>query len=205
MGGVTRDAGMRAYYEARAEEYDDWWETAGLHAARERPGWDEEVRDLVALLEALPARRTLDVACGTGYLTRHLPGEVTGIDQSPAMLEVARAQAPHARLLEGDALALPFPAGAFERVFTGHFYGHLLPGERERFLAEARRVAPELVVADTALREGVGAEQWEERPLKDGSRHRVYKRFFDPGVLAAELGGGETLYAGRWFVVVRSQ
>jgi ubiquinone/menaquinone biosynthesis C-methylase UbiE len=195
---------MRAYYDARAAEYDDWWETAGLHAARERPGWDGEVQDLIAVLRALPPRRTLDVACGTGYLTRHLPGEVTGIDQSAAMLAEARESAPRAELVQGDALELPFPDGAFERVFTGHFYGHLLPGERERFLAEARRVAPELVVADTALRDGVLPEQWEERPLKDGSRHRVYKRFFDPDVLAAELGGGETLYAGRWFVVVRS-
>jgi hypothetical protein len=120
------------------------------------------------------------------------------------MLAVARESAPHVELVEGDALELPFEDRAFERVFAGHFYGHLLPGERERFVTEARRVAPELVVADTALRDGVAPEQWEERPLKDGSRHRVYKRFFDPAALAAELGGGEAVFAGRWFVVVRS-
>jgi hypothetical protein len=32
----------------------------------------------------------------------------------------------------------------------------------------------------------------------------VFKRFFEPAELAAELGGGETLFAGRWFVAVRS-
>jgi len=32
----------------------------------------------------------------------------------------------------------------------------------------------------------------------------VYKRWFTPEGLAAELGGGETLFAGRYFVVVRS-
>lgn len=202
---MTRDPGMRAYYQARAEEYDDWWEGAGLHAARERPGWHAEVGQLTAVLEALPARRTLDVGCGTGFLTRHLPGEVTGLDQSAAMLDVARERVPRASFVEGDALELPFPAGAFERIFTAHLYGHLLDGERERFLEEARRVAGELVVADTARREDVPAEQWEERVLGDGSRHRVYKRFFEPSPLAAELGGGEALHAGRWFVVVRSR
>jgi ubiquinone/menaquinone biosynthesis C-methylase UbiE len=202
---MTRDPGMRAYYQARAEEYDQWWEGTGLHAARERPGWHAEVARLIAVLRALPARRTLDVGCGTGFLTRHLPGEVTGLDQSAAMLDVARERAPHACFVEGDALELPFEDGAFERIFTAHLYGHLLDGERERFLREAWRVAGELVVADTARREEVPAEQWEERALTDGSRHRVYKRFFEPSALAAELGGGEALYAGRWFVVLRSR
>ena len=103
----------------------------------------------------------------------------------------------------GDALSLPFDDGSFDRVFTGHFYDHLQPGERERFLAEARRVAGELVVADSALREGVEPVQWQERVLNDGSRHTVYKRYFTGEGLAEELGGGEVLMDGAWFVVVR--
>ena len=38
---------------------------------------------------------------------------------------------------------------------TGHFYGHLEEAERVRFLAEARRVAAELVVIDSAAAHGV--------------------------------------------------
>ena len=34
----------------------------------------------------LALARTLDVACGTGFLTRHLRGELTALDQSEAML-----------------------------------------------------------------------------------------------------------------------
>jgi hypothetical protein len=33
---------------------------------------------------------------------------------------------------------------------------------------------------------------------------RVYKRFFTPEGLAAEVGGGRVLHAGRWFVMVAS-
>ena len=36
----------------------------------------------------------------------------------------------------------------------------------------------------------------------DGTRHRVYKRFFRGADLAAELGGGEVLHDGAWFTVV---
>ncbi len=159
---------------------------------------------MCSVVAALPPARTLDVACGTGFLTRHLRGEVTGLDASEGMIEVARERMPDARFVVGDGLALPFADGEFDRVFTGHFYDHLQPGERERFLAEARRVARELVVADSALREGVEPEQWQERVLNDDSRHTVYKRYFTGAGLAEELGGGEVLHDGPWFVVVRA-
>lgn len=202
MARQVVDDRMRAYYDRRAREYDDWWLGTGLFAVRERPGWQEEVGQLVQVVGDLPAARVLDVACGTGFLTRHLRGEVVALDQSEAMTEIAAARVPHARVLQADAVPLPFADGAFDRLFTSHFYGHLLREEREAFVAEARRVARQLVVVDSALREGVGPEGWQERVLNDGSRHRVYKRFFTATSLTAELGGGEVLHAGRWFVAV---
>jgi demethylmenaquinone methyltransferase/2-methoxy-6-polyprenyl-1,4-benzoquinol methylase len=196
---------VREYYDRRAAEYDDWYRGTGLYAELDRPGWDDEVAVLCAALAALPRARTLDVACGTGFLTRHLPGEITALDQSPAMLREARRQAPGCRFVQGEAIPLPFADGEFERIVTGHFYGHLDEDERVRFLAEARRVAPELVVIDSALREGVASEERQQRRLTDGSTFEVYKRYFTAEALAAELGGGETLHAGRWFVAVRSR
>jgi len=195
---------VKAYYERRAREYDDWYLERGRFTGRDRPGWSEEVDQLRRALEALPAARTLDVACGTGFLTRHLPGEIVGFDQSESMLEEGRRQAPNATFATGDALELPFPDGSFKRVFTAHFYGHLEEADRLRFLGEARRVATELIVVDSALRPDVEPEELQERILNDGSRWEVYKRYFTPAGLADELGGGSTLLAGRWFVAVRS-
>lgn len=193
---------MRAYYDRRAGEYDDWWLGRGLYAERERPGWAEEVDRLIAVLAGLAPARVLDVACGTGFLTRHLRGEVSGIDQSQAMVAIAAARVPRAHIARGDAVPLPFADGAFDRVVTAHFYGHLQGDERAAFVAEARRVGTELVVVDSALRDGVDPEEWQERLLTDGSRHRVYKRYFAAAELADELGGGEVLMVGRWFVAV---
>jgi ubiquinone/menaquinone biosynthesis C-methylase UbiE len=193
---------MRAYYDRRARTYDDWWLETGEFADRGRPGWSGEVADLFRVLESLPPARVLDVACGTGFLTRHLRGEVVGLDQSETMVAIASKRLPGGRVVQGDAVPLPFEDGEFDRVLTSHFYGHLLPEEREAFLAEARRVGSELVLVDAALRDDVEPEGWPERTLPDGSRYRVYKRFFTGEGLAAELGGGRVLHEGRWFVAV---
>ena len=195
---------MKQYYDRRAPEYDEWYEGTGRFAERERPAWRKLLGELARTLAALPPARTLDVACGTGYATRWLPGEITGLDQSARMLAIASDRLPAARFVQADGLELPFPDDAFERVTAMHFYGHLEDADRRRFLAEARRVAPELVVVDSALREDVEPEEWQERILNDDSRWTVYKRYFAADGLLAELGGGRTLHAGRWFVAVSS-
>jgi len=158
---------------------------------------------LVAVVGGLAPARTLDLACGTGFLTRHLRGFVVGVDQSRAMVAVAQSRLPDGLAIAGDALDLVVADGSFERVFTAHFYGHLPPGERGAFLAEARRVGAELVVVDSALRPGVEAEQVQAGP-HDGSRHRVFKRYLTAGQLASEIGG-EVLLDGDWFVAARTR
>jgi ubiquinone/menaquinone biosynthesis C-methylase UbiE len=195
---------VKEYYDRRAPEYDDWWLGRGPFAARERPGWESELAAIAALLQGLGPARTLDVACGTGFLTQHLPGEVTGIDQSASMVGFAGERLPAASFVVGDALALPFADESFERLFSSYFYCHLEEPERLGFLAEARRVAPELIVMGSCAENGEEDTRWEERLLQDGSRWQVFKRVFEPAALAAELDG-EVLHAGRWFVLVRSQ
>jgi ubiquinone/menaquinone biosynthesis C-methylase UbiE len=194
---------MKVYYDQRAAEYDDWYLGTGLYADRPRPGWHEELWEVEKIVADLPPARTLDVACGTGFLTRFLRGKVSGLDQSERMIEIAALRVPGGHFTVGDGLELPFADHSFDRVMAGHFYGHLNEHERLRFIVEARRVAGELVVIDAALRDGVQPEEVQERTLNDGSRHRVYKRYFEPTALAAELGGGHVLHAGTWFVVVQ--
>lgn len=188
---------MKAYYDARAPEYDDWWH---WHE-EEHP---DETSALIHTIESLPAKHTLDVACGTGFLTRHVQGEIVGIDASESMLAISQSRVPMAEFVRAEALELPFTDDSFERIFTGHFYGHLESEDRLKFLAEARRVAPELVIVDSATRPDSPAESMQERVLNDGSRWEVFKRYFTGTQLAEELGGGEVLFEGHWFVVVRS-
>ena len=151
----------------------------------------------------MSAVRVLDVACGTGFLTRHLRGEVTGLDQSEAMLEIARRRVPWAEFVRGDAFRMPFADRSFGRVFASFFYGLLPLEDRDSFLAEARRVADgRLVLVEPTPEWGPrgGAAGWEERILSDGSRYRIYRRYFPAEAFAEELGG-RILFAGRWVVM----
>jgi SAM-dependent methyltransferase len=205
-GSIERTLGaLKAYYDRRAPEYDEWYLRLGRFDGLERPNWDDDLRALERSIASLSPARTLDVGCGTGFLTRHLRGDIVGLDQSEAMLDIARARMPAASFVRGDALRrLRFADASFDRVFTAHFYGHLEPGERAHFLAEARRLAREMVVVDSAPRPDREREERQERFLNDGSCWEVYKRYFTARELAQELGGGEIVLENRWFVAVRS-
>jgi len=122
---------MRRYYDARAAEYDEWYLGTGRFAERDRPGWEDELAAVAGVLAALPPARTLDVACGTAFLSRHLRGLVVGIDQSPAMVEVARRKAAAEGLAGriefrvGDAHALDDEAGSFDVAIAHTLVSHV--------------------------------------------------------------------------------
>ena len=73
----------------------------------------------VASLGLPPGARVLDLACGTGDLSRDLADagyEPVGLDRSDGMLAAARTRAP---LVRGDGEALPFPDGSLDGVVCG--------------------------------------------------------------------------------------
>lgn len=187
---------QKRYYDLRAGEYDSTsWEAADTGAR-------EQAAAVIDAIAALPPAPTLDVACGTGFLSLHLRGEVTLLDASKEMLAIAATRLPSARLVHADALPLPFPDDSFGRIFSSAFYDHLRPPERARFLAEAQRVADELVLVEQT-RGAAHEEGREERFLESGERHEVYITYFSPDSLLAELGGGDTLFVGESMLVVQ--
>lgn len=68
------------------------------------------------------AGSVLDVGCGTGFCLERIAAEcdnVTGIDLSPGMLEVARAkQLPNSQWLCADMEAMPLPSNAFDLIVS---------------------------------------------------------------------------------------
>lgn len=185
---------MKEYYDRLAPEYEEN-EAARKEALEDIPG-------LLHAISLLPPARVLDVACGTGSLTRHLGTGATGLDQSEAMLEIARERVPWADFVRGDAFRMPFADRSFDRAFASFFYGLLPLPDRGCFLAEARRVADELILVEpTPEWEPTGrVEGWEERGLSDGSRYEIYRRYFTAEALTEELDS-RILFAGRWVVM----
>lgn len=86
----------------------------------------------------------LDVACGTGVLTRAAAtrvgfgGAVTGLDRNDGMLAVARRMAPGLDWRLGTAEALPFPDASFDAVVSQ--FGLMFFEDRVAALAEMHRV-----------------------------------------------------------------
>ena len=71
-----------------------------------------------------PGHRVLDVACGTGIVTRTAAdlvapaGRAVGVDLNEAMLSVARRVRPAIEFRQGDAALLPFGDESFDRVLS---------------------------------------------------------------------------------------
>jgi ubiquinone/menaquinone biosynthesis C-methylase UbiE len=81
--------------------------------------------DLVEVARLQPSERVLDVACGTGVVTRLVAkrvgaaGTVAGLDSNPSMLAVARARTPPNVSIdwyEATAESMPLPDGSFDVV-----------------------------------------------------------------------------------------
>ncbi|MBL7256432.1 class I SAM-dependent DNA methyltransferase [Paractinoplanes lichenicola] len=104
---------QRAYYEARAGEYDEWWYRQGRYALApdERERWLTAVAFAERTLDEFrPSGDVLEFACGTGLWTRHLArhaGTVLAVDASPAMIDCNRARrlGDHVRYRQADIFA----------------------------------------------------------------------------------------------------
>jgi ubiquinone/menaquinone biosynthesis C-methylase UbiE len=123
---------------------DEAWQTLVRDMLAGRPR-----RDLVAAADAVRATgmsqpSVLEVGCGSGYYCRILPHLLgrpigyTGLDYSPAMVDLARQRYPRSRFCVGDATSLPFGNASFDVVFNAAALMHI-PNYRAA-VAEARRV-----------------------------------------------------------------
>ena len=107
----------------------------------------------VELAQRLPRELhgpVLEIACGTGLVTRELRNrldpavQLVATDLSSVMLDYARNRPQSQVGIDwriADAMALPFDTGAFDAVVSG--FGMMFPPDRLAALKEARRVLRE--------------------------------------------------------------
>jgi demethylmenaquinone methyltransferase/2-methoxy-6-polyprenyl-1,4-benzoquinol methylase len=142
--GEQRAAKVNDLFAAIARHYDllNDLQSFGLHRH-----WKHRVVELAAVRPGQPA---LDVCCGTGDIALALArggSEVTGLDFSRAMLEIAenrrlksaQSATPNPKFIQGDAQQLPFPDNSFDAVTVG--YGLRNLSSWETGLGEMLRVA----------------------------------------------------------------
>ena len=159
--------------------------------------------DLVERVDPQPGMRVLDVACGTGAVTRLvaprvLPGgQAVGFDFSPAMLEIARSlEVDGVEWHEGDAASLPFSDSEFDVLLcqqgmqfmpdkpaaAGEMARVLRPGGRAAISCWKTEAENPLAAAISAAAEAVG---WTEAAEGFGTPFS----FGDPDALESLLTG----------------
>jgi ubiquinone/menaquinone biosynthesis C-methylase UbiE len=144
--------------------------------------WRTAENSAAYLLPRLRAgQRLLDVGCGPGTITvdlaaRVAPGEVIGVDRSPAVIAQA-GTAPNVRFATGDVYALDFEDGSFDVVHAHQVLQHLTdPVAALREMRRVLRSGGTLAVRDSDY----GAFTWAPAsPVLDGwlaLYHQVTRR-----------------------------
>jgi SAM-dependent methyltransferase len=114
-------------FDARADDYE-----------RARPGWPPDA--VAAVLERFGAGKIVDLAAGTGKLTRVIAEQadtVIAVEPVEGMRRVLREQLPHVRAMSGTAEAIPLPDNSIDTVFVGEAFHWF---DAPRALAEIARV-----------------------------------------------------------------
>jgi len=119
--------------------------TAAAYEARLVPAlFQPWVEPMAKAAQLCAGQHVLDVACGTGALTRSLPelvgrtGSVVGLDTNPGMLAVAERIAPNVDWRQGNVDGLPFENESFDAVLCQ--FGLMLFPEPIAALREMERV-----------------------------------------------------------------
>lgn len=136
---------VRAMFASIAHAYDL---NNRLHSLGRDQSWR---RAAVRMAGVKPTDRVLDIACGTGDLTRAFADAgaagVTGADFTPQMLDIARTKRRHPKddptrttitYEQADATALQYPDASFDIVSIA--FGLRNVSDPARALAEFRRV-----------------------------------------------------------------
>ncbi len=227
-GPVDDDADLlaeqRAYYRARAPEYDEWWQRRGRYdrGEAERVEWDRQVAVLDQALASFGAvGQVLELAGGTGWWTQRLAqtaDALTVVDASAETLAHNRARVGRddvsyrvADLFEWrpeqryDVVFFSFWLSHVPRARFGEFWSLvrdcLAPGGRAFLIDNREDPQPTSPAKDPYVEEYL--PDLHRRRLADGSEWRVVKVMYEPDelteLIAAE-GWSASIDGTRWFL-----
>jgi demethylmenaquinone methyltransferase/2-methoxy-6-polyprenyl-1,4-benzoquinol methylase len=188
---------MKAYYAARAPEYDDWWFRRGRYDLGEEGNarWAAEAAEVEAALDAHgPLGSVVELAAGTGLWTRHLVGRATrvlALDASAETLAINRERTGgRVEYRLADLFAWE-PDERLDCCFFGFWLSHVPEARFDAFWDTVRRASDRFFLVDSAA--GDPAHLWETagevetRRLSDGREFEIVKRRWSPEGLAARL------------------
>jgi 2-polyprenyl-3-methyl-5-hydroxy-6-metoxy-1,4-benzoquinol methylase len=193
---------MRAYYRARAAEYDEWCYRRGRfdHGPESNAEWFSEFGDGQKALQELHVEGdVLELAPGTGIWTEQIlqsATSITAVDASEEMIAINRAKIASERVqyIQADLFSWQ-PERTYDAVCFCFWISHV-PIERLdaflRMVAKALRPGGKVFFVDTRRELSSTAidhtlpekqEQLMIRKLNDGRTFQIVKNFYDAAFL----------------------
>jgi ubiquinone/menaquinone biosynthesis C-methylase UbiE len=130
---------IRTAYDLVAADYEELLRDSLAEAPLDRA----MLGTFAELVRAAGGKRVLEVGCGPGRITTYLDSlglDVSGVDLSPRMIEVAQARLPHLRFDVGSMTALDLPDESFDGLVAWFSIIHLPTELMPTVFAEFRRV-----------------------------------------------------------------
>jgi ubiquinone/menaquinone biosynthesis C-methylase UbiE len=157
---------------------------------RGRPGWPEPLLDVVVGELGLgPGSAVLDLAAGTGKLTRQLVprvGHVVAVEPDEAMLAVLAEVVPEAEPLAGSAEAIPLPDDAVDAVFLAEAFHWFASDETVAEIARVLRPRGALVV------------MWNTQNQHDPPFPEEANRIIEESIERGGAPGMSRILSGAW-------
>ncbi len=195
---------MRAYYQERAHEYDEWFYRQGRYSqgAEMDARWFAEADEVFTALDTLQITGdVLELAPGTGIWTERLvrtATTITAVDASLEMIEINRAKVSSDRVsyLQADLFSWR-PERTYDAVLFGFWISHVPLEQLDAFLrsvATMLRPGGKVFFVDGQRSSGgsfahdqppAQNSQLTKRTLNDGRTFEIVKNYYDPIDLAA--------------------
>jgi ubiquinone/menaquinone biosynthesis C-methylase UbiE len=187
---------MRAYYDARASEYEEAYTLGtGTSSIQDPAVFADEARILSSIVRQHVAGRVIDIACGTGFWLPSYAAacsEVTLFDQSGKMLDECRKKverlgmAERSTFVQGDVFEQHFTPASYDSALVGFLLSHLTEAQEAQFFTALKAMLAaggHFLILESAwspARAAVNVKtEQQERRLNDGTRFEILKRYFD--------------------------
>ena len=192
------------YYQARAQEYDEWFYRQGHcdHGEALNEKWRQEAQIVREQLLSSSVSHVLEMACGTGIWTQELvkiSDQVTALDASSEMININRAkvQSDNVTYHQVDLFQWQ-PEQPYDMVFFGFWLSHVPTERLSPFLKTVHRalkpggrlffIDSQKVSSSTSKQQKVQTQNnIQKRILNDGSEFEIIKIYYNPDVLTQTL------------------
>lgn len=195
-----------AYYNARANEYDEWFDRIGRYDRGEKLNqlWFDEAAIIKNALKNLnPVQTVLGLACGTGIWTQELVAiaqKIVAIDASQKTIAINREKI-NSTKVEYQQLNLFSwqPTTQYDLVFFAFWLSHVPPDKIDEFLGkvyESIKLRGRVFIIDSRFSEISSAKNhdlrdeeaiYQIRKLNDGREFQIFKVYYQPDELLNRL------------------